>query len=135
MPLMKWDAEYSVRVQEFDGHHQHLFKMVNDLNDAMQARKGKEVLGQVLLGLAAYTDQHFAAEEEAMKRTRFPQCLAHTQEHRQLTAKVLQFMHEYESGNVLISIDLLNFLRDWLEKHILLTDRKYAAHLNANGMS
>jgi hemerythrin len=50
MPLMKWDAEYSVRVQEFDGHHQQLFKMVNDLNDAMQARKGKEVLGQVLLG-------------------------------------------------------------------------------------
>lgn len=135
MPLMKWDPGFSVQVQEFDGHHQQLFKMVNDLNDAMQARKGKEVLGQVLLGLAAYTDQHFAAEEAAMKRTRFPEYLAHTQEHRQLTAKVLQFMHEYESGNVLISIDLLMFLREWLEQHILLTDRRYAAHLHANGMS
>jgi hemerythrin len=135
MPLMKWNTDYSVRVQEFDNHHQQLFTMVNDLNDAMQARKGKEVLGQVLLGLAAYTERHFAAEEAAMKRTKYPDYVAHADEHRKLVAKVRDFMREYESGNALVSIDLLIFLRDWLQKHILITDHKYATHLNANGVS
>jgi hemerythrin len=136
MPLMKWDSsQFSVRVQKFDGDHKHLFTMVNDLYDAMQGGKGKAVLHQVLLGLVGYTQQHFAAEEVAMQRTGFPGMPAHVDEHRKLTAKVQAFLHEFEAGNALISIDLLMFLRDWLEKHIKVTDKQYAAHLVASGMN
>jgi len=134
MPLMTWEPKYSVGVQKFDNHHQHLFGMVNDLNDAMRAGKGKAILGQILAGLAAYTEQHFAAEESDMKRTKYLGYESHVAEHRKLTTKVHDFIKEYEQGNALISIDLLMFLRDWLEKHVLLTDQNYRAHLNANGV-
>jgi hemerythrin len=134
MPLMTWESQYSVKVQKFDHDHKHLFNMVNDLNEAMRAGKGKAVLGNVLAGLASYAQGHFAAEEAAMRRTNFPDFVAHQQEHRELTDKVQEFIGEYQKGNVLVSIDLLMFLRDWLQKHILVTDRKYGAHLNANGV-
>jgi hemerythrin len=131
---MNWGAQYSVRVSKFDNDHEHLFAMVNDLNDAMRAGKGKAILKQVLLGLAAYTDQHFAAEEIAMKRTLYPEYPVHMGEHRKLTTKVHDFVKEFEAGNALVSVELLVFLRDWLENHINVTDKKYAAHMNAHGV-
>lgn len=135
MPLMTWDAEYGVQVNQFDQDHQRLFGMVNDLNDAMRAGKGKFVLGQVLRELVRYTQQHFAAEEAAMRKTRFPDMAAHAEEHQLLTKKVQTFLAEFEAGNALISIDVLHLLRDWLDNHIRVTDKSYAAHLNANGIS
>lgn len=135
MPLMTWSEQYSVKVKKFDDDHKHLFAMVNDLSDAMRAGKGREVVAHVLAGLITYTVQHFAAEEAAMKRTRFPGYLVHADEHRLLTTEVQKLMREYESGNSLVTVELLCFLRDWLDRHVLTSDNKYAAHLNANGIA
>ena len=135
MPLMQWNTDFAVKVTQFDHDHQLLFKMVNELHDAMLAKKGREVLGGVLSQLASYTHQHFSAEERAMLRTSYPGYRQHVEEHRQLTDKVMEFMTEFEKGNALISIDLLIFLRQWLENHIKVTDRAYGAHLNAKGVS
>lgn len=134
MPLMTWDPRFSVQVKKFDDDHKHLFDMVNDLNEAMRAGKGKTVLSQVLAGLAAYAQRHFASEEAAMRGTKYPDVAGHAEEHRKLTTKVQEFIHEHEKGDVLVSVDLLMFLRDWLQKHIIVTDQKYAAHLNSNGV-
>jgi len=135
MPLMSWEPKFSVGVQKFDSDHKHLFSMVNDLNDAMRAGKGKAVLAQVLAGLASYAQGHFAAEEAVMKRANYPDYLKHAEEHYKLTEKVRAFMKEYESGNSLVSIELLMFLRDWLQDHIIVTDSKYAAHLKEKGIA
>jgi hemerythrin len=135
MPLMVWDAkQHSVHVQKFDSDHKHLFALVNQLTDAMQARRGKNVLGIILGQLVRYTQQHFASEEVEMARTAFPEYKLHVSEHQQLTAKVEGFAREYEAGNALVSIELLHFLRDWLEQHILDTDKKYGPHLNTKGV-
>jgi hemerythrin len=34
----------------------------------------------------------------------------------------------------MISTEIMNFLRDWLSKHILQTDKKFAKALNALGV-
>ena len=135
MPLMTWTAKYSVGVKKFDEEHKHLFRMVNDLNDAMSEGKGKEILRQVLAGLATYTQYHFAAEEAALKQAGFAELAIHQSEHRALTEKVKNFMRDYERGDASVSVELLMFLRDWLDRHILGTDRRYTAQLNANRVS
>jgi len=134
MPLMTWSANYSVGVRKFDEEHQHLFRIINDLNDAMRAGKSRDILRQVLAGLVTYTQYHFAAEEAAMKQAAFAEFAVHQSEHRALTDKVKNFMKEYEQDKALVSVELLVFLKDWLDKHILGTDRRYTTKLKASGV-
>jgi hemerythrin-like metal-binding protein len=125
MALIEWKDEYSVCVNRFDREHKKLFSLLNDLNDAMSQGRGRFVVQGVLHELLDYTRQHFAAEEDAMRSVAFPGLQLHIAEHRELTAKVAKFAAEYSKGDTIITIDLLYFLRDWLDKHILGTDHRY----------
>ena len=133
--LFSWKPEYTVAVERFDREHKKLFSLLNDLNESMRAGQGRFVVGRVLHELMNYTRTHFAAEVTAMRRAGSPGIDEHIAEHDALSAKVAAFVAEYEAGNTqLVSIDLLYFLRDWLEKHILQTDQKYTRTLNAAGI-
>lgn len=132
--LYQWTPSSSVGVAQFDRQHRHLFEMLNDLNSAMQAGQGKAVLGNIIMGLVAYTKDHFEAEELAMQKTSYAGFAAHHQEHADFTGEVSKFLEEFQSGNRLISIDVLRFLNNWLTKHILGSDKAYTAHLNSKGI-
>jgi len=125
MALFEWKDDYSVSVKRFDGEHKKLFSLLNELNDAMAKGQGRFVIQRVLQQLIEYTRQHFAAEEAAMSSVAYDGLASHAAEHRELTAKVEKFSAEYSKGDTSITIDVLFFLRDWLENHILCTDRKY----------
>jgi hemerythrin len=60
--------------------------------------------------------------------------LHHKAEHDKLTVKVLEYKKKFENNEILISVELLNFLRDWLTNHIMKTDRKYGNFFKENGM-
>ena len=62
---LAWDSSYATGIQTFDDQHKVLIRMVNDLHDAMQQKRSKEAVGQILRGLADYTVTHFADEEKA----------------------------------------------------------------------
>jgi hemerythrin-like metal-binding protein len=98
---------------------------LNELNDAMEQGRGRFVVQGVLQQLLEYTRQHFAAEEDAMRAVAFDGLESHIAEHRKLTAKVEMYAAEYSRGDTGISMDVLFFLRDWLQDHILCTDHKY----------
>ncbi|MGO9480190.1 MAG: hypothetical protein ACLP05_00220 [Candidatus Kryptoniota bacterium] len=41
---------------------------------------------------------------------------------------------EYEKGNMSITVEVMTFLKSWLNNHILNADKKYTAFLNAKGV-
>lgn len=134
MPLFEWTPEFSVSVQRFDSEHKKLIGLINELNDAMAAGRGRTVLAHVLQELADYVRRHFAAEEEAMRRAGYKGLESHIAEHRKLTEQVTIFFEEFSSNAGTSPVDLLFFLRNWLQRHILETDRSYAAALNQAGI-
>ena len=135
MSMLTWSDQYSVRIKQFDTQHQQLFRMVNELFTAMQAGKANSILHGILHGLVKYTNDHFAAEESAMRALKYPEVEKHVAEHRKLTAEVESFARDFSSGKQMLSISILNFLKGWLQEHIKLTDRRYSDHLIAKGMS
>jgi len=132
--LVTWDESYSVNVRQCDEHHQRLFDLVNNLDDAIKAGRGEAITQQVVKELAAYTKFHFWAEERLMERTKFPDLAAHRAQHGQFVEKVAQLQKDLKAGKSDQASDIAQFLMDWLTKHIKQTDAQYSSHLNANGV-
>jgi hemerythrin len=134
MALFEWRPEYSVSVLRFDSEHKKLFELINELNDAMSAGRGRAMVARVLQDLTVYVRRHFAAEEEAMRRAGYEGLEAHIAEHRALAEQVAKYYDEWATNESASPVDLLFFLRNWLQKHIMESDHKYSKKLNGAGI-
>jgi hemerythrin len=134
MDLIKWDDSLSVHVAIIDQQHQNLISMINDLHGAMKLGKGKDVLGKIVIGLINYTAIHFKTEEDYFSKFGYAEADSHIKEHVAFVRKVSEFKDGFEKGKLSVSIDVLNFLSDWLQNHIKGTDKKYSQFFNEKGL-
>jgi len=134
MELFPWKDEYSVEVAEIDEEHKKLVDLTNQLYSAMKQGKSKDVIDKILRGLADYTVEHFSDEEGLMKKAGYAGLEEHQKVHQEFVAKVETFIKDFESGKLLLSIEILSFLRDWLIQHIMGTDRKYIETMHEHGI-
>jgi hemerythrin len=134
MALLNWSDQYSVGVQAIDTQHHGLVDVLNDLHTAMMRGQAANVTGPLLSKLVKYTVDHFSAEEAMMQSTKFPGLAEHRVKHRELTKQVEEFAGRFERGEATLSVQLLNFLRDWLTTHILKEDKEYGPWLNKHGV-
>jgi hemerythrin-like metal-binding protein len=135
MPLIQWAPKYSVNVREIDQQHQKLMALINELYDAMTAGHGKDVLSKVLGELINYTVYHFSFEEKLFDKHGYPETAAHKSEHEKLKATATDLKQKFDSGKGQITLEVMNFLKNWLNNHILGTDKKYTAFLNGKGVT
>jgi len=135
MPLMEWNQKMAVGVALLDADHQKLVQLINDLYDAMKDGHSKEVLGSILDRLVDYTKFHFAHEERFFAQTEYPGAVAHKKEHDALAKQVLEVQTKYKGGAYgTLSLDVMNFLKEWLVNHIQGSDKKYGPFLNGAGI-
>jgi hemerythrin len=134
MALIQWDTSLSVNVGEIDGQHRKLVKMINDLNDAMKQGKGKDALARIIDELFTYAGNHFATEEKYFDKFAYPAAASHKLEHANFVKKVAEFKNGFDSGQLALTIEVMNFLKDWLKGHIQGTDKKYGPFFNKNGL-
>lgn len=112
-------------VPEMDAHHKHLVALLNRLHTAMAAGQGRAAQASILDELAAYTVQHFEAEEAWMKRHGYARLEAHKAEHARLAASVRAYVMDLRSGKIAVTVQLMQFLKEWLVGHILGWDKDY----------
>ncbi len=135
MAFIEWNDDLSVNVEVFDAQHKKLVGLINHLHESMSLGKGKDVLGQVLNDLIEYTITHFADEEAALKKYGFHGYSIQLAEHHSLTAKVLDLQRKLSSGEAVLSIDIMKFLKEWLTHHILETDKQYGVFFASKGIT
>lgn len=135
MALINWNENLSVKIKSIDDQHKKLITMLNNLHDAMREGKGKEKIGPVLDELVSYTKYHFSYEEDLLKKAGYMELSAHKREHTALTDRVTELQTKFKSGNVAITIETMTFLKDWLNGHILGTDRRYSDFLISKGVN
>lgn len=133
--MFEWNSAYSVGISSIDAQHQNLFSIARELHSAMTAGQGKASLARLLDRLAQYTAAHFAHEERLMRLADYPGLVSHTAEHKALTQKVRDFQADFEAGRVSISVQLLQFLRTWLQHHIQHSDVAYAPYLKQRAVA
>jgi len=134
MPLMTWNKNLEVGVRSMDQQHRKLVDLINALHEAMLEGKANEILGPVLEDLLRYTATHFKDEEALMTRAGYAGRDPHVAEHRALIAEVRKMQDGVRSGKLAISVSVAQFLRDWLQNHILKTDQQYSSAMIAKGI-
>lgn len=134
MAFMNWNDTFSVNIAEVDAQHKKLLGLLNELFDAMKVGKGREVVGKVLTDLIDYTVYHFDTEEKLFKRYNYPDYLPHKKEHDELTKRATALKTDFDKGKQVVTIEVMNFLKDWLNVHILQVDKKFGPFLNSKGV-
>lgn len=128
MDFIPWEEKYSVGNPNIDRQHQKLVKLVNTLHEALRNGKGIEYTGSVLNDLAAYTKYHFSSEEGYMEHVNYPGLEEHREKHRKMTQQVKNLQERFANGENL-TMEVMNFLKNWLTLHILKTDKQYTPYL------
>lgn len=134
MPIMSWTDTYSIGIAEIDQQHKKLIDLINALHDAMTKGQAKTVLGKILGDLVSYCNGHFAIEEKLFDKYGYPDAADHKEKHQKMTSKVLALQQQFEQGKATITLDVMDFLQQWLHKHILGTDKKYSSFLIDKGV-
>lgn len=126
--LIQWTEALSVKVSEMDNDHRVLIDLINQLASAEKIGN-RRIAESVLDELLNYTIDHFNREEQFLLETGYPApaLAAHKQQHASFTETVQDIRWQYLHGfRPTINKEVLLFLRDWLKKHILVEDMKYA---------
>jgi len=134
MALINWNDRLSVDVAEIDQQHKRLITMINELNDAMKVGKGKDLLGPIVNNLVEYAVTHFKTEEKYFAQFGYPETDQHKKEHEAFVQKVSDFKSGFESRKISLTIEVMDFLSDWLKNHIMATDKKYSRFFNEHGL-
>lgn len=134
MAFFDWKEDYGVGIKKIDEQHKQLVGFLNDLYESMKAGKGKDALNTVMSGLLEYTKEHFVTEESLMKLYDYPDYESHREKHRKMAEHVLMLKGKVDSGELTRPLQITDFLKDWLSKHIMTTDKLYGPFLNQKGV-
>jgi len=126
---MRWLDLYSIGIERVDRQHENLTDLLNCLNEAWRMGKGHDVL---LFRLDQFLDavsSHFHDEEGLMAEREYPDYDLHKGEHDFLLEEVGEFRAQFAASEAEMSESMLDFFRDWLRDHILISDRRLGRFL------
>ena len=129
MGFIQWTEELSIGIGSVDDQHKTLVAILNSLHDGMIDRTADEHLSRLLAELTEYTVEHFAYEESLMDKFDYDDTDLHKLEHKRLVKDVENFNRRFNDGHLGLSMDLMQYLRDWLNNHILEADKKLGKFL------
>ena len=127
--MMLWNPDWETGVPLIDRQHHHLFVQLEKIFVALHNNQAEAEIPGLLGFLADYVETHFATEEAHMHRTGYAELEGHKAIHDDLRARVSQLRRDFESNPEVVTDAVLDFLTDWLVKHIDGEDRRMARHL------
>ena len=145
MSFVRWKESYSIGIPDADGDHQHLFGLINELHEVVERDSRTntiadtvdelEEMGSVIDALLEYASLHFSKEHSHMERLAYPAYEEHRQAHRKFTETVRGYRKDFDEGGAVFPMEIVQFLRDWLDAHILNVDKRLGEFLRERGVT
>jgi hemerythrin len=135
MSLIEWTDSLSVGIEEIDKQHKRLIELINELHVAMRERRTRDVLGNIINGLKDYAVIHFSTEEKYFDQYNYLKSGSHKREHMAFINKVIAFKAGFDKGKLMLSMEIMDFLKDWLVNHIQKIDMAYASFFHEKGLN
>jgi len=133
MALFEWNDSFLTGIGEIDEQHRRLVALIDEFYGTMQTTAPQAAMVRLLRGVLEYTRTHFATEEGWMRKYSYPGLDAQIAQHAHFVEKVQNITDRFIRGELVLSLELTGFLRDWLSQHILGTDQEMGQFLIARG--
>ena len=143
--FIQWNDTYSINVTKVDQQHRRLFDLINELHSAVMEGRGQPqtttvagelaTMATVLRELIGYTSDHFVMEEGYMVTHAYPEYDVHKTAHGQFTERVQAFQRDFDDGRAVRSMEIVEFIKEWWQRHILVVDKKLGVFLNEKGQT
>jgi hemerythrin len=120
-----WDAEMELGVGTVDSEHHLQARLVSVLREAVEARRDRAVIEEILRRVEDTSNVHFMSEELLMRLHAYDHYGVHVEEHRKLIEglKALRVRFENEPGADLLAS--IAWVQEWLSAHIKGMDRRF----------
>lgn len=138
--MFEWKDEYSCNIKEVDDQHKKLFSLISELYDYVNADSAHDYYDEiihVINELRDYTVYHFDNEEKLMEKYEYDSfsLKIHKNQHKMFVKKISSIKpDDIDLNQKKVIIDLIYFIADWIENHILKVDTLYKSYLNSKGV-
>ncbi|MGB9592121.1 MAG: bacteriohemerythrin [Candidatus Kryptoniota bacterium] len=140
MSVIRWKEFYNVNVKKIDEQHQKMAELLNGLFDMMSVAGNDEALIRGFSELLQYTKNHILYENELMEIYQFPRSIELKKVHGNLLKQLEAIDNKIKEGridfrgDILVFLNLTEFLKNWLINHVLHTDKELGQWLNNRGV-
>ncbi len=127
--MFAWKEEYALGNGAIDEQHKRLFELGSEIHDLLKQKRSEDKyddLMGLIKGLADYTVYHFDFEEGMLEAAGYPNLADHQEEHRKFVEKLDELStQDLEVFQNKVAFEMLGFVANWIERHILDTDVQY----------
>ncbi|HWA26923.1 MAG TPA: bacteriohemerythrin [Lacunisphaera sp.] len=123
--IIEWDEPaMTTGVASIDQQHRELIDMINRLERAFRARRGRDEIREMIQFLSDYVQNHFKHEEDLMARHRCPSAAKNKAAHQKFLQDFGRLAATFEEGkpSAKLLLDLRRLVGDWLKGHICQID-------------
>jgi hemerythrin-like metal-binding protein len=128
-----WSSELSVNVKEIDEQHRYFVTILNKLYAASLSLGGQAKIPQLFMELGKYGTEHFSTEEKYFDKFNYAGAFEHKEAHKKFNAAIGQYAVRIKQGQD-ITLELLDFVENWLIDHLSSFDKKYTQCFNEHGL-
>ena len=136
MPYYHWTKSMSVGIPLLDEDHKALIRLINRLHAGLAAGAEFVELEDIFDRLVGYIEFHFTREEKVMEAGGYPFAEAHREEHEGFTQAIYEMRDRYaREGDQTMTAELPDYLKNWLNHHILVQDMAYKPYVQNNAFA
>jgi hemerythrin-like metal-binding protein len=126
---VEWKNEYATGIREIDEQHREYLDMVNTINVAAKEKHDHEKIAVLVDEIFVHMAKHFSTEEEYFDKFNYYHSKDHKRDHRKLLAESLNFKYRFQEEGTKVIPEFMNFLEEWMLKHMNVYDKKYKGHI------
>lgn len=131
--MFEWKEDYSLGNGAIDDQHKRLFELGSQIHDMLKKKRSEDKYDDLMVlikELSDYTVYHFEFEEGMLEAAGYPNLDLHQQEHARFIDKLEEMStQDLDAFQNKVAFEMLGFVANWIERHILDTDFKYKGYV------
>lgn len=130
--MYEFKEEFATGIEKLDAEHKKIFELTDHVYQLLTDENilfKEDEFHEILDGLQDYVIEHFTDEEEYMASIQFAELDWQKEQHQKFAEKMNEFSEAAKALSLKnqdeVLLKLLDYLVEWLEKHIVECDMKY----------